>query len=464
VLDDQRLGGRTRVLSGRLRRPRSVTALIGAVLTAACLGALVGGCGSGATSASTTTSPAMNWTPGQTVVSIEFDDGSADQYSARSTLADHKMKATFFINSGNLINSYHMTWSQVHQLYGEGNEIAGHTVLHQHLSALSAEEAKREICNDRTTLLNQGFQVTDFAYPYGDYNSTIRSLPQECGYDSARWILGVFSPSCQRASCPFAESIPPVEPYLTRTPQNILDTDSLASIEGYVTQAQQHGGGWVQLVFHHICNKCELYAITKPNFRALVNWLATQRNTTTATIQQVIGGPLQPAVSGPAPVNLPGPNLLRNPSLEESSAGVPTGWDTTSFGVNSATFARTTDAHSGAYAERLDVTSLKSGTARLLSHFDLGQYAPTPKVGDSYELGAYYRSTVPVLFSVFKRDQVGEWKYWTASAAMPASAGWRKATFTTPKIPGGVSGISIGMGIQQVGSVTMDDFSLSPGA
>jgi peptidoglycan/xylan/chitin deacetylase (PgdA/CDA1 family) len=447
-----------------LHRPRSVSAPIGAVLMTACLGVLVAGCGSSAIPASTPTPSPMSWTPGRTVVSIEFDDGSADQYGARSILASHKMKATFFINSGNLINSYHMTWSQVHQLYAEGNEIAGHTVLHQHLSTLSAAEAKREICDDRTTLLGQGFPVTDFAYPYGDYNSTVRSLPQECGYDSARWILGVFSPSCQRASCPFAESIPPVEPYLTRTPQNILDTDSLASIEGYVTQAQQHGGGWVQVVFHHICNRCELYAITSPDFSAFLDWLAAQKNTTTATVQQVIGGPLQPAVNGPAPATPPGPNLLRNPSLQEGSAGAPTGWDATSFGVNSATFARTTDAHSPAYAERLDVTSLRSGTARLLSHFDLGQYAPTPRVGDSYELGAYYKSTVPVLFSVFTRDALGEWKYWTASPPMPASAGWRKATFTTPKIPAGVSGISVGMGIRQVGSVTMDDFSLSSGA
>ncbi len=403
----------------------------------------------------------MSWTSGRTVVSIEFDDGSADQYGVRSILADHKMKATFFINSGNLINSYHMTWSQVHRLYAEGNEIAGHTVLHQHLSTLSTEEAKREICNDRTTLLNQGFQVTDFAYPYGDYNSTVRSLPQECGYDSARWILGVRSPSCQRASCPFAESIPPVEPYLTRTPRNILDTDTLANIEGYVTQAQEHGGGWVQLVFHHICNQCELYATTTANFSALLSWLATQKNTTTATIQQVIGGLLQPAFNGPAPVNLPAPNLVHNPSLEESSAGIPTGWDTISYGANSASFTRTTDAHSGAYAERLEVTSLKSGTARLLSHFDLGQYAPTPKVGDSYEVGADYKSTVPVRLSVFTRDQIGEWKFWTSSLAMPASPGWRKAVFITPKIPGGVSGISVGMGIEQIGSGTMDDFSLS---
>ena len=68
--------------------------------------------------------------------------------------------------------------------------------------------------------------------------------------------------------------------------------------------------------------------------RPLLNWLATQQNTTTATVQQVIGGPLQPPVNGPAPVNLPGPNLLHNPSLEEESQynhGVPAGWDTTTY-------------------------------------------------------------------------------------------------------------------------------------
>src|SRR5215831_4955656 len=98
----------------------------------------------------------MSWTPGQTVVSIEFDDGSADQFPIRSILAAHNIKATFFINSGTLFNSYHMTWSQVHELFAEGNEIAGHTVLHPHLTALSTEEAKREICNDRSALLSQG--------------------------------------------------------------------------------------------------------------------------------------------------------------------------------------------------------------------------------------------------------------------------------------------------------------------
>jgi peptidoglycan/xylan/chitin deacetylase (PgdA/CDA1 family) len=430
-------------------------AWIGAALAVVCL--------AGPARAGATTFPPMSPAPGQTVVSIEFDDATADQIAARPLLAAHNMKATFFINSGNLVNSYHMTWSQIHELYSDGNEIAGHTTNHPHLTQLSTEEATRQICNDRVTLLNQGFQPTDFAFPFGDYNSTVRSIPQQCGYNSARDVNGVRSPSCEEESCPFAESIPPADPYLTRTPRNILVTDTLANIEGYVTQAQQNGGGWVQLVFHHICNECETYAITESNFSALLDWLATQKNTSTATVQQVIGGPLQSAVAGPAPVNLPGPNLLHNPSLEEESPfnhGVPAGWETTSFGTNTATFSRTTDAHSGNQAEHLEVSNFQSGAARLLSKMDLGEYAPTPTVGDNYDLGEYYKSNVPVLFYIYTRDQTGAWNWWTNSGLLPASSGWTKATYTTPPIPAGVTGISVGLGIQQAGSLTVDDPSL----
>jgi hypothetical protein len=405
----------------------------------------------------------MKWTPGQTVVSIEFDDATSDAPLARPVLASHNMKATFFINSGVLLNSYHMTWSQVHELYAEGHEIAGHTVLHPHLTQLSGEEAKREICNDRNTLLNQGFQPTDFAYPFGDYNNTVKSLAQECGYNTARDVNGVRSPSCQEESCPFAETIPPPEPYATRTPQNIVSTDSLANIQGYVTQAEQHGGGWVQLVFHHICNQCDTYSVTEPVFNEFINWLATQKNTTTATMQQVIGGPLKAPVPGPEPVNLPGPNLMHNASLEEESLynfGVPTGWEPTSYGTNTAIFTRTGDAHSGTHAERLEVTNFQSGAARLLSKMDLGEHAPTPKVGDNYDVNAYYKSTAPVLFYVYLRDQMGQWQWWTNGGLLPASSTWTKGTFTTPPIPSGTTGISIGLGIQQAGTLTTDDYSL----
>ena len=36
--------------------------------------------------------------------------------------------------------------------------------------------------------------------------------------------------------------------------ENADTTTSLATLEGYVTQAEQHGGGYVQIVIHHLCS------------------------------------------------------------------------------------------------------------------------------------------------------------------------------------------------------------------
>ena len=71
----------------------------------------------------------------------------------------------------------------------------------------------------------------------------------------------------------FAETIPPADPYATRTPANPKKGTKLAKIEGYVTAAEQNGGGWVQLVFHHICDGCDAYSISSQNFQALLDWL-----------------------------------------------------------------------------------------------------------------------------------------------------------------------------------------------
>ena len=47
-------------------------------------------------------SPATSAAPGQTIVSLTFDDGRTTQYSARGPLAGHGMHGTFFVNSGDV--------------------------------------------------------------------------------------------------------------------------------------------------------------------------------------------------------------------------------------------------------------------------------------------------------------------------------------------------------------------------
>ena len=72
----------------------------------------------------------------------------------------------------------------------------------------------------------------------------------------------------------------------------------MATIEGYVTAAEQNGGGWVQLVFHHLCNQCDAYSITPADFTELLDWLQPRAATGTLvkTTAEVIGGLVQPRV------------------------------------------------------------------------------------------------------------------------------------------------------------------------
>jgi peptidoglycan/xylan/chitin deacetylase (PgdA/CDA1 family) len=224
---------------------------------------------------------------GQTIVSIQFDDGVADQYTARSILSSHGMHATFYVNSGLIGDSAHMTWTQLQDLYADGNEIAGHTLDHANLKHLKTAATRQEVCGDRVNLFNHGFQPTSFAYPFGSFDSATKQIVAACGFNSGRGVAGS------------TETIPPLDPYATRTPPNPKKGTSLATIEGYVTQAERSGGGWVQLVFHHVCNGCDAYSITPANFTALLDWLQPRsaNGTVVMTTTQVIGGTVKPPVN-----------------------------------------------------------------------------------------------------------------------------------------------------------------------
>ncbi len=155
-----------------------------------------------------------------TVVSLTFDDGSASQYSTLSMLPARGMNGTYYINSGLVGSSgYYMTWSQLHDLYNAGNEIGGHTVDHKNLTQLSTADATAEVCNDRTNLINNGFSpVTSFAYPYAASNTSVEQIVQGCGYSSGRTVGNINSITVC-TDCPYAETIPPRDPYYLRTPE-----------------------------------------------------------------------------------------------------------------------------------------------------------------------------------------------------------------------------------------------------
>lgn len=405
---------------------------------------------------------------GQTVVSLTFDDETEDQFQALDILTAHGMHATFLINSGRIGLSGYFTLAQVQQVAQAGNEIAGHTVSHPDLPTLVDDEQKRQICNDRVALSNLGFSVRNFAYPFGDTDPVTEQIVAQCGYNSARGIGDILSPgSC--SGCPLAETIPPGDLYHTKTPDSVKNWMTLNDLETYVTQAEQNGGGWVQIVFHHVCDSCGTdYSVSAATLTSFLDWLQPRSasGTVVKTIGDVIGGPVQPLVNGPPPPPpLAGGNLLTNPSMEldvNPADGIPDCWQLSSFGTNTGSFARTNDAEDGAWAEQMQITSFTSGGRRILSTQDLGACAPTAYPGHSYQATGWYKATgTQQRFVAFYRNAAGGWVWWAQSPLLPTSATYTQGTWTVPALPTGATAISISLSLYGVGSVTADNFSLT---
>ena len=235
--------------------------------------------------------------PQQTFVSLTFDDGWSDQIVAAPMLAAAGMRGTFYINSGNIGTSpSFLGWGQLQNLQSAGNEIGGHAVDHVDLTTVSATEAQRLVCQDRRALMSEGLTVTDFAYPYGARNLSVASIVQGCGYNSGRKAWGLCSPA--QPGCPAAETLPPENVWETRTQDNVRSWTTVQDLQNQVMNAEATGG-WVTIVFHHICDGCDSYAISPSNLQAFLDWLQPRsaNGTVVKTVHEVIGGPTQPAPS-----------------------------------------------------------------------------------------------------------------------------------------------------------------------
>jgi peptidoglycan/xylan/chitin deacetylase (PgdA/CDA1 family) len=399
----------------------------------------------------------------RTVISLTFDDTLADQFQAGDILAARGMRGTFYVNSPRFGTSGYMTLAQVRALEQAGHEIAGHTLTHANLPTLSDADARTQICNDRAQLLDLGFRATSFAYPFGADNGAVQGIVRDCGYNSARDVGGLASTtysSCQ--GCPWTNPVPPANLFMIRTNDSIHVDTPLSQMQQYVIDAENNGGGYVPIVFHHVCDGCNQDSVTAANLAAFLDWLQTRAPATqVGTVDQEIGGAVQPAVTYP-PETVASTNLAPNPSLELDADGnqVPDCWQRGGYGTNSSTYSLVTDASDGTRAQRIQVTSYTSGGRRLVTAQDSGTCAPAAAVGHRYTVTAFYKSNVPPRFTAYYRNASGSWVYLSESPSLPTSTTYRQATYTTPAIPSGATHVSIGLTIYAVGTITMDQFTL----
>jgi hypothetical protein len=409
------------------------------------------------------------------VVSLTFDNDWETQMTAAADMHAAGLPGTFYIISGWVGLPGFMSLSDLNTLVADGDEIGGKTVTDADLPTVSNAEAQREICLSRDVLLDDGFQVTDFAYPFADLNAEDETLTQDCGFNSGRGVGNINSldpGGCRFPDCPYAETIPPGDPYQINTPDDAESNTTLADLEGDVTDARNNGGGWLAFSFHQICDTstsgCDpTYSFSPELFSEFVTWLQGEEadGVTVKTVQQVIGGSVQPAVTAPAAPAAPaGTNALVNPDLTSADPANPASpecWQQASYGTNSPAFSfAATGGNGGGGEETINMSDLSSGDAKLITTEDLGQCAPTVVAGDSYELSVSYKSTVPVFLTVYGRNASGTWSFWTQSPTVAPSSGWTTATWLTPQVPSTITALSYGMTIPGDGTLSTSDYSL----
>ncbi|KQX75837.1 MULTISPECIES: polysaccharide deacetylase family protein [Aeromicrobium] len=266
-----------------------------------------------------------------TVVSITFDGTFASQEQAAQLLSAHRVTGTFYVNSGYIESPAHLSLAALRGIARSGNEIGGASLYGNDLSRVGERQARAQICDDRTTLAQLGFQVTSFAYPYGAGTARVKAAAQDCGYNSAREYAGLFRSETDCSSCPAAETLPPTDDFRIRT--STLAT--APELEEQVARVEATGGGWLPLTFTRVCHCSEAgtTAITPEDLDAFVTWLGTRPATTTVrTVDEVMGGPLKPVHGTPLERLVPDPSAaISTPPLSKAPA-----WTLFGIGVGQA--------------------------------------------------------------------------------------------------------------------------------
>jgi peptidoglycan/xylan/chitin deacetylase (PgdA/CDA1 family) len=194
----------------------------------------------------------------RTVVSLTFDDAYQNQWRyAVPLLRSHHMNGTFYVITADSDGPYPccMSWAQLRTLQAEGDDIGSHTVSHPNLTTLTAARITQEVCESRRDMVRNGIDNPEsFAYPYGSYDPADERIVARCGFTIARQGGGISS-SSTRPEPPWAEILPPKDPEAVRT--IAVDGASpiqLPDLENFVTQAVAHGGGWLPITFHDVCD------------------------------------------------------------------------------------------------------------------------------------------------------------------------------------------------------------------
>lgn len=196
---------------------------------------------------------------------LTFDDGRTSTYTeAFSYMQTKGMVGTAYITTNWPNTASYVTWSQLQTMNAAGWSIANHTVDHASLASLNSEQINAELVNAKSVLDSHGLTGASMhvAYPFGTYNSTVFAEMTNTGMLTGRSVdSGVFD-------------------YASQSMQNIIAINTAAattaaSLQPIILDAINLGK-IVVLVIHDIKTSPVNYDWTITEFRALIDWMATQ--------------------------------------------------------------------------------------------------------------------------------------------------------------------------------------------
>jgi peptidoglycan/xylan/chitin deacetylase (PgdA/CDA1 family) len=217
-------------------------------------------------------------------VSFTFDDGLSSALLAAQTLQTYGYTGTDYIithcvglkagaanndcgsdvNAGDSLATMeaetknHMSWADITTLNKTyGWEIGSHSVDHALTAAadnktLTDAQLDAEMSGSKATLATNGFDATDYASPYGDYDN--RSIAATAKYYASHRTFQDFTLTGDAATATFPYYSPhssyPYNNYAL-TVEEVQGDVSVATVKGYIDQAKANNQ-WLILVFHEI--------------------------------------------------------------------------------------------------------------------------------------------------------------------------------------------------------------------
>jgi peptidoglycan/xylan/chitin deacetylase (PgdA/CDA1 family) len=401
-------------------------------------------------------------------VAFTFDDGpDVNTPQVMQALQGLNLGATFFV-LGSKIAGSPANQQIIRDEVAAGFSVQDHSYDHASFTGastgtqpLTESQVQTELDAASAAIVDAGApRPTLYRPPYGDINAFDDNVAQHLGY---RIVM----------------------PWGTPT-GNIVDSQdwtgiSPAAIVSNVTQGfTKNGNFYPGIKANSIISMHDgEYGTTQNTLQALqpiVDYMNSKHLCSAGTIRPDATGGVVPPPAPPEPLF---GNLVQNASLEalrsaNSPAAEPVCFQQAGANVasNVATWALTSDAHSGAVAERVSVTNWTAGDRKLVltqrtSEQSSCLAAVTP--GHTYSMWVWYKGTwdysgssaTKVSIASYYRNASGVWTYWQASPLVSPSSSWNLANFTSAPLPAGATAVSFGLAIQGNGTLTTDDYALA---